>query len=67
MKKNLLMSGMAALAFFNAAAQKIDAAKVPAVVKKSFEKKYPSITPNGKWKMENMKPVLNKAAHPFLF
>ncbi len=46
-----------ASAILPAIAQKMDASKVPAEVKKSFEKKYPGVT--GKWEKEDGKYEVN--------
>ena len=50
MKKIVLMSALVAAIGFNACAQKLDAAKVPAEVKASFAKQYPGAT--ARWEKE---------------
>ena len=49
--KRILMPALISLSIFTASAQKLDVAKVPSVVKASFEKKYPAVS--GKWEKEN--------------
>jgi hypothetical protein len=51
MKKLFLISACAVLFCFSVNAQKMDAAKVPAVVKASFAKQFPSAT-DVKWEKE---------------
>ncbi len=53
MKKILLMPTLVAAIGFNAYAQKLDAAKVPAEVKASFAKQYPGAT--ARWEKEATK------------
>lgn len=53
MKKSIVVFSLFTLFVFTANAQKIDASKVPASVKASFEKQFPGISP--KWEMENGK------------
>ncbi len=53
MKKSIVVFSLFALFVFIANAQKIDASKVPASVKESFEKQFPGISP--KWEMEKGK------------
>ena len=51
MKKLMMMTVLGASLAFVACGQKLDASKVPAVVKASFAKEYPGISP--KWEKEN--------------
>ncbi len=52
-KKNLLLSALIATAGFSATAQKINATKVPDIVKASFAKQYPGVTAT--WEKEGGK------------
>ena len=51
MKKLIMMSTLVASIVFSACAQKLDASKVPAAVKTSFEKQFPGAT--AKWEKED--------------
>ena len=51
MKKLMMMTVLGASLAFVACGQKLDASKVPALVKASFAKEYPGISP--KWEKEN--------------
>ena len=58
MIKKLLLTATSFVAIvFSACAQNIDASKVPAAVKASFQKKYPGVT--GKWEKEGGKYEVN--------
>src|SRR6266852_2459950 len=53
MKKLKMITALVVLITSSAYAQKLDASKVPAVVKTAFAKQYPGVTP--KWEMEDGK------------
>lgn len=53
MKKLMMMSTLVASIVFSACAQKLDASKVPAAVKTSFEKQFPGATAT--WEKEDGK------------
>lgn len=53
MKKAIFVTAISVMAVLFAHAQKVDAAKVPAVVKSAFEKKYPGVV--AKWELEDRK------------
>ena len=57
MKKIVTMSALVTVICFAACAQKIDASKVPAAAKASFEKKYPGT--KATWEMEDGKYEVN--------
>ncbi len=57
MKKTMMIAALAVSFGLTACAQKLEASKVPAAVKSSFEKQYPGI--KAKWEKENGKYEAN--------
>lgn len=57
MKKLVMMPALAAMLVLSACAQKLDASKVPAAVKASFEKQFPGVAAT--WEKEDGKYEVN--------